>query len=192
MSVRCICRLMVGLAAGLMATHNSLAQPYVGLGVSRLSLSSQHSSVDGRSGTGFTLFGGFEFASTWSAELSVSGATGIDTGPTPGIFYPADSAEYSILRLNVRKGFWTFTERRWTPWVTAGVAYHYINWDTFYYQLDGAGLSLGAGVDLELVRTWRVRIQAIRHSFSARDTYADGTFSSRSTELSAGVIYTFR
>jgi opacity protein-like surface antigen len=191
MSVRCICRLMSGLAVGLMATHNSLAQPYVGLGVSRLSLSSQYSSVDGRSGAGFTLFGGFEFASTWSAEFSVS-ATGIDTGPTQGIFYPADSAEYSILRLSVRKGFWTSTERRWMPWVTAGAAYHYINWDTFYYQLDGTGLSLGAGVDLELAQTWRVRIQAIRHSFSARDNYGDGSFSSRSTELSAGVIYTFR
>jgi opacity protein-like surface antigen len=183
---------MIGFAAGMVAMHNSWAQPYVGLGVSSLSLSSQYSSIDGRSGTGFTLLGGYEFASTWSAELSISAAKGIDTGPTQNISYPADSAEYSILRFSIRKSLWTFTERRWTPWVTAGTAYHYINWDTFYYQLDGTGLSLGAGVDLELVQSWRLRFQAIRHRFSARDNYGDGPYSSRSNELSAIVIYAFR
>lgn len=192
MSVRRVYTLVAGLAAGMMAMHDSSAQAYVGLGVSRLSLSSDYSSIDGRSGTGFTLFGGYEFASTWFAEFSVSAATDIDTGPTQNIYYPADSAEYSILRFSIRKSFWTFADRRWAPWVSAGAAYHYINWDTFYYQLDGTGLSIGAGVDLELVQSWRLRIQAIWHRFSARDTYGDGPFNSRTSELSTALIYAFR
>jgi hypothetical protein len=192
MSARCVFKLIAGLAIGLMAMRDSLAEPYVGVGVSRLSLSSQYSSFDGRSGTGLTLFGGFEFAPTWSGEWSISGATGLNTGPTENIFYPADSAEYSVLRVGVRKSFSKFAEGQWTPWVTAGTAYHYISLDTFYYYLDGTGLSLGGGVDVELARSWRARVQAMRHNFSARDTYGYGPYSSRSTELSAGVIYVFR
>lgn len=192
MSARCVCRLMAGLAAGLMAMPDGSAQPYVGLGISELSLSSEYSSIDGRSKLGFTLLTGYEFASTWFTEFSVSAASGIDTGPTVNIFYPADSAEYSILRFSIRKSFWTLAERRWTPWVAAGAAYHYINWDTFYYQLDGFGVSLGAGVDLELAPPWRLRVQALRHRFSARDTYGEGPFSTRSRELSAAMIYAFR
>lgn len=191
MSVRRVCWQMAGLAAGLMVTQSSLAQSYMGLGISTLSLSSQDSSIDGRSKTGFTFFGGVEFASTWSVELSVSSATGMSTGPTENIYYPADSAEYGILRLGVRKSFWGFSERSWAPWVTAGTAYHYINWDTFAYQLDGTGVSLGGGADFALARSWRVRVQALRHRFSTWGSYGYGTFNSRSSELSAGVIYAF-
>jgi opacity protein-like surface antigen len=191
MSARCACKLVLGLAPGLLAVHDGLAQPYVGLGVANLSLSSEYPSIDGRSGTGFTLIGGYEFAPTWSMELSVS-ATDIDTGPTLNIYYPADRAEYSILGFSVRKSFWTFAERRWAPWLSAGTAYHYLNWDTFYYQLDGTGFFLGGGVDVELVKPVLLRIQASWHRFSLRDTYGDGPFSSRSRELSASAIYAFR
>ena len=191
MSVGCACRLVASLAVGLLVTHNALAQPYVGLGVSRLSLNSEYSSVDGRSGTGITLFGGTEFAPTWFAELSISAASGIDSGPTENIFYPADSAEYDILRIAARKSFPGLADQSWTPWVTVGTAYHYVSWDTFYYQLDGSGLSFGGGVDFELAPSWSLRFQAISHRFSAHDTYGYGPFSSRSTELSAGVVWHF-
>jgi opacity protein-like surface antigen len=192
MWLRYVYGLMAGLAAGLMAAQGSWAQPYIGLGVSNLALSSDYSSINGRSKTGFTLVGGYEFASTWFTELAVSSASGIDTGPTENIYYPADSAEYSILRVSIGTSFWTFAERRWKPWVAVGAAYHFVNWDTFYYQLDGTGLSLGAGVDVELVPSWRLRFQAIRYRFSAYDTYGDGPYSTRTTELSAAVIYAFR
>ena len=192
MSFRCVCRLMAGLAAGWLAIPDGSAQPYLGLGVSRLSLASQYSAIDARSATGFTLIGGIELAPTWFAELSVSAAEGIDTGPTENIFYPADSAEYSILRLGVGKSFWALAERRWTPWVSAGWSYHFINWDTFWYQVEGPGVSLGAGVDIEPARSWRLRIQAMRHRFSAHDTYGYGPYSSRTSEVSAAVMYAFR
>lgn len=191
-SFRSICGVLAGLACSLIATHDGLAQPYLGAGISNLSLSSQYSSIDGRSKTGFTLFGGYEFASTWFTELAVSSAAGIDTGPTENIYYPADSAEYSILRLSIGTSFWTFAERRWRPWIAAGMSYHYVNWDTFYYQLDGTGLALGAGVDIQLLRSWRLRAQANWYRYSLRDTYGDGPYNSRTTELSAGVIYAFR
>lgn len=108
------------------------------------------------------------------------------------IFYPADSAEYSILRISMRKSLWRLGERGWTPWVAAGSAYHYVNWDTFYYQLDGTGVSLGAGVDVALAPPWRLRVQAMRHRLSARDTYGEGPFSTRANELSASAVYVFR
>jgi opacity protein-like surface antigen len=189
--MRNVCRLVAGLAAGMLAMQGAWAQPYLGIGVASLSLDSQYASIDGRSGTGITLYGGYEFVPTWSVELSVSAAD-IDTGPTVNIFYPADSAEYSILRVSMRKSLWTLRERGWTPWVAVGVAYHYVNWDTFYYQLDGTGVSLGAGVDFGLAPSWRLRLQAMRNRFSARDTYGEGPFGTRSNELSASALYAFR
>jgi opacity protein-like surface antigen len=191
MPSRCVCRLIAGLAAGWIAIPEGAAQPYVGLGPSRLSLSSEYSAIDARSGTGFTLIGGIEFAPTGFAELSVSAAS-VDVGPTENIFYPADRAEYSILRFGIGKSLWALGERGWTPWVGAGWAYHYVNWESFYYQVDGTGVSLGAGVDIEPVRPWRVRVQAMRHRFSGRDTYGYGPFGTRSGEWSAVVIYGFR
>ena len=191
MRIRGVCGRMAGLVAGVMAMQGAWAQPYLGIGVASLSLDSQYASIDGRSGTGITLYGGYEFVPTWSVELSVSAAD-INTGPTVNIFYPADSAEYSILRVSMRKSLWTLRERGWTPWVAAGSAYHYVNWNTFYYQLDGTGVSLGGGVDVALAPSWRLRLQAMRHRFSARDTYGEGPFSTRSNELSASAMYVFR
>jgi hypothetical protein len=83
---------------------SSAAGAYLGGGVSRFSLSSSNSAIDGRAANGVTIFAGVEFASTWSAELAISAAPEIDTGPTQNIFYPADSAEYSILRASIRAG----------------------------------------------------------------------------------------
>lgn len=170
----------------------SAAGVYVGGGVSRFSLSSSNSAIDGRAANGVTIFGGVEFASTWSAELAISAAPEIDTGPTQNIFYPADSAEYSILRASIRKNFWKLTEHHWAPWIGAGTAYHYINWDTYYYYLHGAGLFVAAGVDVELARSWHFRMQAVQHRFSARDNYDYGPFRTRVLELSGAVIYYFR
>lgn len=184
-------RFFFGLVAGLLAMQGAWAQPYLGFGLASFSLDSDYSPIDGRSGTGFTLYGGYEVAPTWSLELSVS-AAGIDTGETLNIYYPPDSAEYSILRFAVRKGLWTLDKHRWTPWVTAGLAYHYVNWDTFYYYLDGTGVSLGAGVDFALEDRWRLRLQAMRNRFSGDDTYGYGPFSTRSSEFSASVMYEFR
>ena len=191
MRIRDLCRFTVVLAAGMLTTQGAAAQPYFGLGFASLSLSSDYAPIDGQSGTGFALIGGYAFAQTWSIELSVSAAD-IDAGPTVGIYYPADSAEYSILRIAVRKSLWTLGEHAWTPWLAVGGAYHYVNWSTFYYQLDGTGASLGAGADFALAPSWSVRVQAMHNRFSASDTYGDGSYSSKTNELSASVIYTLR
>lgn len=189
--MRNLCRFAAGLAAGLLVAQGAAAQPYLGLGIASLSLSSDYAPIDGQSGTGFFLVGGYEFAPTWSFELSVS-AREIDAGPTIGIYYPADSADYSILRFALRKSLWTLGEHRWTPWLTVGAAYHYIGWNTFYYQLEGFGASLGGGVDFALAASWSVRLQGMLNRFSASDTYGEGSYSSRTSELSASVIYTLR
>lgn len=179
------------LVAGLLIANKSFAQTYVGLGVSAFSLSSDYSSVDGRNTTGFTIFGGTEITPTWDAELSVSAASDIKTGPTLNIYYPADSAEYSVLRISIRKSFWSFPERPWVPWVSVGSTYHYINWNTYFYQLAGSGVTLGAGIDFEHANPWRFRVQALSHRFSAYDNYDYGPFNSQTREISAGVIYVF-
>jgi opacity protein-like surface antigen len=191
-SFRCLCRLIAAFAAGWTAIPNAAAQPYLGLGVSRLALSSQYSALGTQSRTGFTMIGGIEFLPTWFAELAVSAAGGIATGPTENINYPPDTAEYSVLRWSVGKHFWPIAERGWTPWVAAGWGYNFVNWDTYYYVVDGTGLSLGAGVDFEPVRPWRVRVQAMQHRFSGHDTYGYGPYSSRSNEIAAAVIFAFR
>lgn len=191
MLVQYVLRFMAGIAAGLLAAATGSAQPYVGLGLAQLSVSSEYSAIDGRSGSGFALIGGHEFAPTWFAEFSVSAAN-IDTGPTENIFYPADGAEYSVLRFGIRKSLWPLVARRWAPWFAAGGAYHYANWDTFFYQVDGLGFYLGAGVDFELAQAWRARLQGMWDRVSAHDTYGYGPFDTRTTELAAALIYVFR
>lgn len=191
MPFRRICRLMVGLAAGSMAIFDVQAQGYLGFGVSNLSLTSQYSAIGTRSATGFTLFGGADFLPTWFWELSVS-ANEFDVGQTENIYYPPDRAEYSILRFSIAKQFWRIAERGWTPWAAVGSSYHYIGWKTYFYEVSGSGLSLGAGADFEPARPWRIRLQAFRHRFSAHDNYGYGPYSSRTSELSAAVMFTFR
>ena len=190
MSLRFIGRLIVGLAAGFVTVADASAQRYLGLGATSLSLSSQYSAIDGGSGTGLTLLLGARL-DTWFVELAVGG-TGIDVGETENIFYPADSAGYGVLRLSVGKSLWPVAERGWTPWAALGWAYHGISWDTYAYQVDGTGLSLGAGADFALPGPLRARLQAIWHRFDARDTYNYGPYSSRARELSAVLMLEFR
>lgn len=191
MSLRSFCRLVAGLAAGWMAIPDAAAQPYLGFGATNLSLASQYSAIGTQSGSGFTLFAGFEFVPTWFAELSIS-ATQFDVGQTENIYYPPDSAEYAILRLSLGKRFWPIAEREWSPWIAVGRAVHYVNWNTYAYAVHGAGFSLGGGVDFEPVRSWRLRLQATWYRFDAYDTYDYGPYASRSRELSAAVLYAFR
>ena len=159
MSSRCVYRLMAGLAVGWMAIPEGSAQPYVGLGLSRLSLASQYSAIDARSGTGFTLIGGIEFASTGFAELAVSSA-GVDTGPTENIFYPADSAEYSILRLGIGKSLWALAAVRMTIRREARCTGSRAGAGRRAFCLHGRGEMRGsqsdrANVGLDLGRQWR-------------------------------------
>jgi len=192
MSSRYVCRLLAGLAAGGIAIPDASAQTYLGAGVSSLSLASQYSAIGTRGTSGFTMIGGIEFAAGWFVEVAASVAGGIETGPTENIYYPADTADYGIVRLSIGKHFWPIAERGWTPWAAAGRASHQIYWNTFAYEVSGSGLSLGAGVDFQPAPPWRVRLQAIRHRFSAHDTYGYGPYSGRTNEVSAAAIYSFR
>lgn len=188
-----VCRLFAIFVPSLLTVETaSAAGAYVGGGVSKVSLSSSNSTIDGRAANGLTIFGGYEFASTWSAELAFSVAPKIDTGPTENIYYPADSAQYSILRAGMRKNFWNLAEHHWAPWIGAGTAYHYIYRDTYYYYMHGTGFFVAGGVDVQLDRSWHFRAQAVQHRFSVRDNYDYGPFRTRALELSGAVIYYFR
>lgn len=70
--MRNVCGLVAGLVAGVAVMQSASAQPYLGFGVASLSLDSAYASIDGRSGTGITLYGGYEFVPTWSVERRTS------------------------------------------------------------------------------------------------------------------------
>lgn len=175
----------------LLAVQMSLAQSYIGLGVSNLSSGSEYSAIDGKSGTGFTLYVGHTFASTWYAEISVSDVLEMQTGPTELISYPADQAEFGLINFSVRKNFLRPEKHTWSPWISAGISYHHINWDTYFYQLEGFGLSLSGGLEFTLYKYWHLRLKSALYRYSAYNNYNEGPLKSSVFELSASVSYSF-
>ncbi len=96
------------------------------------------------------------------------------------IYYPADTADYSLVFIGVGKSLWSLNDHGWTPWIEAGFAYAGLDWKTFYYQVSGGGLALAGGLDVRMGTTPLVlRAQYITHNFSTSDTYGEsaGTLS---------------
>lgn len=184
-------KLIFALTANTFIICTTSAQYYVGFGASNLSSSSDYSAIDSKGGTGFTLYLGYEIAPTWLAELSVSDVLAMKTGPTEQISYPADKAEYGVISLNIRKNIWPLSERTWTPWVSTGLSYHHINWDTYFYQLEGFGVNVSGGLEFEMAKALRLRIKSAVYKSGLYNTYDDGPFDSSTLEFSASLVYAF-
>jgi opacity protein-like surface antigen len=124
-------------------------------------------------------------------EISVTGGLTFNTGQTPGIYYPEDSAEYGNLELGVRRYFHPENHAKLSPWVGAGVGIHATTWDTYYYEVVGLGYSVAGGVDYEVTPGWFVRGGAIFHFFDSEDTYDYGPYDDKSTQMSFILIRQF-
>lgn len=175
----------------IMASRSVFAQGYyIGGGLTSLSLSSDHPSINDQNGIGYHLFVGSK-SENWGIELAAAGGLSFSAGETPGIYYPEDSAEYGNLDFGVKRYFHPQSYSELSPWVGVGFSLHFITWDTFYYNVDGYGYSLTGGVDYQMTPDWFLRGGLIYHDFKSDDTYEYGPYDGTATQLNAAIFYLF-
>ena len=163
---------------------------YIGGGISLIRLSSDHPSINDQNGTGYHLLAGTK-SENWGFEMAATGGLSFDTGQTPGIYYPEDSAEYGILDLGIKRYFHPDEYTRLSPWLGVSLGMHFITWDTYYYNVDGYGYSISGGVDYQIVPGWVVRGGAVYHDFKSDDTYEYGPYDGTASQLNLNIIYLF-
>lgn len=163
---------------------------YLGGGISFVNLNSDHPSINDQSNTGYHLLIGTR-SENWGLEAAASAGMSFNTGPTPGIYYPDDSAEYGILDLGFKRYFHPQKHTNLSPWIGAGIGLHFIDWRSFYYYVDGYGYSLSAGIDCQLNTDWFVRTGAVYHDFESDDTYDYGPYDATAKQLNVMIIYRF-
>lgn len=164
---------------------------FTGLGSSHISIESSSTAIDGRSSNGLTMFIGYAMSETWSMEVGLSDWHNLNVGPTQDISYPADTAEFSAISLGYRKSLWSVDGKGWAPWLMGGVGVASINWDSYFYSMGGFTYYYAFGIDIKITRPVLLRLQSIRHHFSASDAYSsDSSYYTEVPEL--GVVLVFR
>lgn len=163
---------------------------YIGGGISSIRLSSEHPSINDQSGTGYQVFAGTKYVN-WGIELAATGGLTFNTEPTPGIYYPEDSAEYAVLDLGLKRYFRPQGYAELSPWIGAGLGLHFTDWSTYFYSVSGIGYSLTAGVDLQMDPDWFVRGGMVYHDFKTDDTYGYGPYNDTATQINLAIIYLF-
>lgn len=161
-------------------------------GVSMASIDSEYSAIGEQGSGGVAMAAAGEFAETWWLEAFMSLGDGLETGTTENIYYPPDRAKYVLMSLGVRKDFPLSPDRRWTPWLHAGLGLTDVSWNTYYYAVAGFGLALAGGIDRRL-GSWplAVRAQLLRHAFSGEDTYGYGGYDTTVWVGAALLVWTF-
>ncbi len=180
----------IALSALLLGTLSAYAERYyVGGGVSQIAIDHGHEAIGSQNATGYQLVTGVIW-DHWGLDFSISGTT-LDTGEVTDIYYPPDSADYGILDMGLRYYFRIVEDDQIIPWVGAGLGIHFISWDTYWYNVDGAGYSLAAGVDCRVVSNLYLRSGLKYHRFTSDDTYGYGPYDGTTIEANIGLIWLF-
>ncbi len=162
---------------------------YAGAAPLFLSVNSDHPSIDGQSGTGFQLIQGIRWKHI-GFELTMGGVT-IDTKEVTDIYYPADSADYSIIDVTAKYYLRLNDNNRLLPWVGIGTGLHLISWNSYVYSIDGVGLSASAGFDYRIYRGLSLRGGIKNHWVKSEGPYDHGSYGIDTLEASLGVIWVF-
>jgi opacity protein-like surface antigen len=171
------------------------SEQYVGGGVGRFSINSDHPSIGDQSAFGISLLYGIRLYSH-VFELSMGGVSGIDVGPVADPFYPADSADYGYFSLSYQYQFRNLLpSQSVTPYFGGGYSFNSINWQNYVYDHSGDGYSIIGGVIFRLQTRWSVNLAFRRMSFSGErvlfvtSDYPD--YDSEVYEFSANLVYHF-
>jgi len=173
---------------------------YLGGGFAQLGLDNNHPSLGGHSGSGLYLLIGADNGGSWHFEASTA-VVNVSTDSTCAdpvapscttLYYPEDSAEYFDLLLMLRYDLNLSGTGQLQPWLGLGLGYHYYNWDTYYYQVEGLGPTFAEGIDLPIEDNWNLRLDASYSRYSGNDNYGDGSFEGTTRQIGAAIVYTFR
>ena len=157
---------------------------YLGLGLSRLSINSDHPSINNQSIAGISLLWGLR-NQQHVFEVSIAGGNGVDVGPTPDIYYPEDSADYGAITLSYQYLFTDFEFAKDVfPYLGLGYSYNSFNWQTYVYDHSGDGLTIIGGLILEIEKNWAVNGSLRRYSFSGtRLLFTEGGYANYDSEI---------
>ena len=175
------------LLAGVCCTEAT--EWYAGAAPLYLSVNSDHSSIDGQSGFGYQLIQGIRWKHT-GFELTMGGVT-IDTKEVTDIYYPADSAEYSIIDVTAKYHFRINDNDRFIPWAGIGTGFHFVNWDSYVYSISGVGFSASAGFDYRMFHGLSLRGAIKNHWVRSDGSYDHGSYGGNTLEASLGMIWLF-
>jgi opacity protein-like surface antigen len=178
------------------AAQPPLAGQYFGLGMSRLSISSDHPSIDDQSIFGISLLWGMQY-NNHILELSIAGGSGVDVGPTPDIYYPEDSADYGSITLSYQYHFHNLTiANSIFPYLGLGYSFNSINWNNYVYDQSGTGLTIIGGAIITLEKNWAVNFTIRRYEYSGEKLlFAVGDYANNDSEIyefAAIIEYFFR
>lgn len=186
---------IVAVAALLVAQAGCVTLPgpwQLGAGASHATLHTDYPALGDQSAPGVDLVASWGFTGQWWLDAFASVGHRIDTGTTQNIYYPPDHAEFGLFSLDVRREFWPVASRGWAPWLLGGVSVGSVMWDTYWYDVSGSGIVVGAGADARLGGTRAaLRAQVLRHRLSAEDNYGYGPYRMTSTMASVMVVWTF-
>ena len=165
---------------------------YIGGGAQYGWIASGNSSIDGARGPGVQVVFGRRLRDSHPLYLDLRlGGMFVDVGPTRDVVNPSDRADYAVMALG---GLWDFRpagSRGPGAWLSLHATYHNLNWRQFYYNIEGFGLSPGAGAHVPIPRIGVFRIGVTGNFFSAKSLY-DADASGQSLQLSVDYLYEFR
>jgi len=137
---------------------------YLGIGPSHYSINSDHPSIGNQSISGISLTWGL-IRSNFAFELSIGGGSGIETDPTPDIYYPADKADLTVMNISYH---YLFTNLNGldnaVPYVGVGYGFTSFIWSTYVYDHTGEGLVLVAGAIINFDQHWAVNFSARQYN----------------------------
>jgi hypothetical protein len=165
---------------------------YIGGGTQYGWIASGNPSIDGARGAGVQVVFGRRLRDSHPLYLDLRlGGIFVDVGPTTDVAYPSDRADYAVMALG---GLWDFRapgSRGPGAWVALHATYHNLNWRKASYNIEGFGLSPGAGVHLPIPAIGVFRIGVTANVFSAKSNY-EADANGQSLLLIMDYLYEFR
>ncbi|TNF49036.1 hypothetical protein EP232_01825 [bacterium] len=123
--------------------------------------------------------------------MTASGFGDLRTREPLNIYYPEDTAEYTILNFSLKFDLLSISERGWAPWISLGYALHMLNWNTYAYTMAGSGFAPGFGLDVAITPSLFLRGRAAFYSVDMTDNYDGAGVGLKSNEVNFMLVYEF-
>lgn len=164
---------------------------YLGIGFNQMAVRGD-ALESGKSGAGMNFIVGGRLFGPVSLDITVDAlAEHVNTRPTTDIYYPADTAEYSTMRLALKFDLFDLSKEGWTPWISVGQVFAFLLWDTYFYNQDGSTYGAAFGVDKEFSPGWILRGRFSTFSMSTEDDYGHDGGRLGDTTFALSVLYEF-
>ena len=149
---------LVLIAIVLFAASPAMAGSwYIGGGLDFVSVGDELNSID--SGVGLVFDFGYRFSPNMALDMSLSSSAHEEVG------YDIDYGRFSIGPKFI------FPTESFDPFVTVGLMSHVIDYELINYEIDGAGIFLGFGIDMYFAPTSSLTISYVTTSWEGEDNF---------------------